>query len=364
MMGVFINTLPLRMSLGKCEVSELIAQVNTRLQGLLEYEQTPLSEAQRCSGVDTQMPLFSAVLNYRHTQVEAVETGSGPRVIDNYERTNYPFNVSVEDLGQAHCFGLDIQVDSSVGAERVAGYFLTMLSSLLAALEAGGSQAVSQLEMLTDEERNRQLSTWNDTARPYPATDSLVSLFEAQADVRGEAVAACQGEASISYAELDKRANQVARYLRSEGAAKGSLIGLCFERHIDMLVGMLGILKAGCAYVPLDPAYPQARLKFMCEDANLKFVLTERAIERRNLLPQGTLCVLDDATVIEHIARQSDSSLDVGVSFDDLAYVIYTSGSTGQPKGVMITHQNAVAMLSWAEQFYTPAQRAHVLAST
>ncbi|RZM70381.1 hypothetical protein C3B51_22970, partial [Pseudoalteromonas rubra] len=146
----------------------------------------------------------------------------------SYERANYPFDVSVDDLGQAHGFELDIQVDSSVGAERVGGYFLTMLSSLLAALEAGGSQAVSQLEMLTDEERNRQLSTWNDTARPYPATDSLVSLFEAQADVRGEAVAACQGEASISYAELDKRANQVARYLRSEGAAKGSLIGLCF----------------------------------------------------------------------------------------------------------------------------------------
>ena len=187
-------------------------------------------------------------------------------------------------------------------------------------------------------------------------------LFEAQVERTPAAVAVRFEEQQLSYGELNRRANHIAHFLRRAGVGAESRVGVLMERSAEMLTGMLGVLKAGGAYVPLDPNYPQERLSFMLEDAQAKVLLTQERL--RDRLPEWQaeiICVDSDWELIA--AESSDNPMPVNVP-GNLAYLIYTSGSTGRPKGVSIEHRNAVTLLHWAKDVYTPAEYAGVLAST
>ncbi|HEY6230875.1 MAG TPA: amino acid adenylation domain-containing protein [Pyrinomonadaceae bacterium] len=202
-------------------------------------------------------------------------------------------------------------------------------------------------------QRKQFLNSFNDTARAYP--DKCVhELFERQVERSPEAVALVAGQTQFTYRELNMRANQLARFLKRFGASPDSLVGLCVERSPEMVIGILGILKAGASYVPMDPSYPSERLSFMLQDANVFVLLTQSHL--LDSLPQhkGPRLSLDSDWDI--IAKEKTSNPRSRVAPGNLAYVIYTSGSTGQPKGVMIPHRGLVNYLSWCTEAYEVAK--------
>ncbi len=223
---------------------------------------------------------------------------------------------------------------------RMSGHFQTLLEAIVSDPE----QRLSDLPMLTAVEHRQLLVEWNDTERDYPKVKCLHELIEAQVERTPDAVALVFEDKQLTYRELNSRANQLAHYLRELGIGPDSLVGICVERSVEMVVGLLGILKTGGAYVPLDPAFPKGRLRFMLEDAQVKAVVTQREV-RSDLPEHGarTICLDSDWSAI---GRESTENFACDATPQNRAYVIYTSGSTGKPKGVEITHGSVVNFLT------------------
>ncbi|QTL37768.1 non-ribosomal peptide synthetase [Pseudoalteromonas viridis] len=358
MMGMLINTLPTRVTLGHQAAHLALQQVNEALQALLPYEQVSLAEAQSYSGIDGNAPLFSAILNYRHSATHSApedaqqQVDPGIALLSTRERTNYPFDLSVNDLGEHDSFSLDYQIEHRVSAARIAAMMDTALTALLAALAEHTEQPVATLGVLSDAEL-AMLRRWQSQDADYPRSACIHDVFELHAKATPDSIAVQLGSETLSYAALNAKANQLACYLReTHQVSAGTLVGLCIGRSLDMLVACLAILKAGGAYVPLDPNYPQSRLAYMLEDTQLSVVLTEQAQQQALAFSPVTQVMLDDP----HSAWLSFSDEDLpraaGLTPQSLAYVIYTSGSTGTPKGVMTPHR-AVNRLVHKPNFMT-----------
>jgi amino acid adenylation domain-containing protein len=222
---------------------------------------------------------------------------------------------------------------------RMAGHFRKLLEGIVENPDA----TVWRLPLLTDAERNRLVIEWNDTAMDYPSDRCVHQLFEAQAARTPNATAVIFGKESLTYGELEGRANQLANQLIRLGTSPDSLVGICLERGLEMVVGLFGILKAGAAYVPLDPAYPRDRIAFMLENAEIPLLLTQAQL--RESLPMRCRTVLIDSDWPE-IRKQSQDRPALTLNPENRAYVIYTSGSTGKPKGVQIPHRAVVNFLT------------------
>ena len=338
-MGLFINTLPLRIDLDHTGVEESVRITHNRLADLLVHEHASLATAQRCSGLPAGTPLFSALLNYRHNAMPTgkANTLSGIEFLGGQERTNYPLTLSVEDYGQA--LGLTVELMQPLDPNRVCGYMEEALTSLVEALEHTPLKAVRELNILPSEERQLLLHTWNETQADYPADQCIHQLFEEQVERTPEAIALVYEKQTLTYAELNARANKLAHELIKLGVEPDARVAICVERSPAMVVGLLAILKAGGVYVPLDPAYPGERLAHILADASPQIVLAD---ETGRVTLGGALfshIVLDPNI----LSSQPDNNSTVPtLTSRHLAYVIYTSGSTGTPKGVMVEHHSLV----------------------
>ncbi|MCA6113241.1 non-ribosomal peptide synthetase, partial [Bradyrhizobium cenepequi] len=282
------------------------------------------------------------------------------------ERTNYPLTLSVEDLGEA--LGLTAQVAEGVSADRVCGYMQRALEQLAEALEQAPSTPVRELDILPSAERAYLLEELNRTAAPYPEQQCIHELFEAQVRQAPDAVAVVDAEERLSYGELNARANRLAHHLIGRGVTPEQPVAICLARSVAMVVGLLAILKAGGAYLPLDPAYPSARLKQVLNDAAPRLLLADAA--GRSALGADALrdlTVVDLETPTPAWAELPASNPDpraLGLTSRHLAYVIYTSGSTGTPKGVMIEHASTVNLLHWSSGVFAPSEISRMLFST
>ena len=253
---------------------------------------------------------------------------------------------------------------------RFVQHFLTLLSGALANPE----ERVSALPLLTAAERHQLLEEWTHTASEYPRDQTLVDLFLAQARLCPQAEALVSPSARLTYRQLACAASLVAKRLHALGVGKETRVGLCLERSWAMVAGLLGTLQAGAAYVPLDPAYPAERLRFMLQDAGVRVVLTQRhwlnPRAEAGFWPEATLPLYVEDLRLERVLEGSLEESEPGVESaslpqaGDLAYIIYTSGSTGRPKGVALEHRGGVALVSWARQVYSPQELAGVLAGT
>ena len=352
-LGMFINTLPVRVRLGEESVTDSVRRMHEALTKLLRHEHASLALVQRCSAVQTPTPLFSALLNYRHSPVGAEAPGEaspawdGVEMLHAEERNNYPFTLSVDDLGDG--FQLTAQTQRPVAPDRISAFMRVALERLIDALETAPETAARTIDVLPDAERRQLLVEWNATAADYPKDRLLHELFEEQAGRAPEAVAVVFEGAHLSYAEANARANQLAHCLRERGVGPDVIVGICVERSLEMLVGIFGVLKAGGAYLPLDPTYPAGRLTYMIEDARPILILTQEALRQR--LPEAieTLCLDKDWP---SIGGASQANPVPRATPGNLAYVIYTSGSTGRPKGVGITHGGIVNRLEWMQARY------------
>ncbi|PDT56268.1 non-ribosomal peptide synthetase, partial [Bradyrhizobium diazoefficiens] len=353
-MGLFINTLPLRLDLDGTAVEASVRTTHARLAELLTHEHASLALAQRCSAIAASAPLFSTLLNYRHNKAPAVpgsgtdDVLSGMEWLGGEERTNYPLTLSVEDFGEA--LGLTVQVAEPISADRICGYMQRSLEQLAEALEHAPDAPVRELDILPAEERTYLLEDLNRTEEAYPTEQCVHELFEAQVQKAPEAVAlVCENE-RLSYGELNARANRLAHLLIELGVKPDQPVAICLERSLMMMVGILAILKAGGAYLPLDPAYPSERLRQVVNDAAPRLLLCDvvgRAALGPEVLTEVTVIDLETATPAwaERPASNPDRHT-LGLTSGHLAYVIYTSGSTGTPKGVMVQHRGLVNLLS------------------
>jgi amino acid adenylation domain-containing protein/non-ribosomal peptide synthase protein (TIGR01720 family) len=223
---------------------------------------------------------------------------------------------------------------------------------LLEEIRLNPERPVSDLQFLTEAERRQMLFDWNRTSRFFQPLECLHHGFEAQAELTPQSIALHDGERSLSYAELNERADQLASYLCSLGVTAEDLVGVMMQRNIEMVVALLGVLKAGAAYVPIDPSYPPARQRVIMEDARFKVVLTERELKSTVAECSAALLCLDEQW--DEVARCEPGRRLGGASRENLAYVIYTSGSTGRPKGVAIEHRSAANFVRWSvEKFGT-----------
>ncbi|EON2226696.1 AMP-binding protein, partial [Serratia marcescens] len=345
-LGLFINTLPLRLDIDRRGAEAAAREAHVRLSGLLAHEHAPLALAQRCSGVSPGAPLFSALLNYRHNNGEAVSLPEGVSLLSAEERTNYPFVLSVEDGGDS--LGITAQVTEAIDAQRVCDYMVQALDSLAQALEQAPDTPVCSLAVVPEAERELLLHGWNRTERDYPLDQTLAALFERQVRRTPDAIALVSGAESLSYARLNARANRLAHALIARGVGPDSRVAVCAERGLNMVTALFGILKAGGAYVPLDPAYPGERLQYILQDADPVLLLADaagRAALGEPATPQLALeAALPETLSAENPAPRAQAS--------HLAYVIYTSGSTGKPKGAMNEHCGVVNRLVWMQEAY------------
>jgi non-ribosomal peptide synthetase component F len=220
------------------------------------------------------------------------------------------------------------------------------LKALLEGMVADDQESIDRLPLLDEAERRQLLVEWNNTQRPYPHDRCIHELFEEQVERTPDATALVHEEQSLTYAHLNSRANRLAHYLQGLGVGPDVRVAICARRGIEMVVGALATLKAGGAYMPLDPESPLERLSYMLEDAGVGVVVTQRALEDGLPAFGGQVVLMDEEW--ERIERESDgverngrqNGPESGVAVENLAYVIYTSGSTGKPKGVMVEHRN------------------------
>ncbi|ATQ77348.1 non-ribosomal peptide synthetase [Massilia violaceinigra] len=339
-MGLFINTLPLRVPLGEVSVEQGIRETHALLAQLMQHEHASLALAQRSSALAAGTPLFSALLNYRHSGQQASDSVTGTwaqgiTVLAAEERSNYPFSLSVDDLGDG--FGLSAQIAEPVDPQRVCEYMAQALNGLVGALETAPHLPAWGINVLDAAERERLLVRWNDTAQPFPDSLCIHQLFEQQVARAPRAAALEHQGRCLDYGQLNERANQLAHHLRSLGVQPDARVAICAPRGVELVVAILAVLKAGAAYVPLDPAYPRERLDYMLRDSAPVALLTVAGMPAAATVP---VLVLDGES--QPWLRQPLTDPDpaaVGLTPASLAYVIYTSGSTGQPKGVMVEHR-------------------------
>jgi amino acid adenylation domain-containing protein len=341
LIGFFVNTLVMRSNLaGNPRFRELLSRVQEVALGAYSHQNLPfeiLVEALQPERDLSHTPLFQVMFVLQNASTSEVELAGLTVTPLITESATAKFDLSL--LMQNTATGLvgfweyNTDLFDASTIERMTGHFVTLLEGIITNPE----ERISQLPLLTAIEQEQLLFKWNNTQVDYPQNKCIHQLFEEQVELTPDAVAVVFGKQQLTYHQLNCRANQLAHYLRSLGVTLDVLVGLCVERSLDMVVGVLGVLKAGGAYLPIDPEYPIERLSFMLEDAQVSVLLTQHHLMERLPKHQAKLVCLDETW--SQIAQNNQENPSSGVKAFHLANLIYTSGSTGRPKGVMVEHK-------------------------
>ncbi|KAG0042710.1 hypothetical protein BGZ83_000149 [Gryganskiella cystojenkinii] len=347
-MGLFVNTLPIRVDVEGSSALDAVRRVHTNLAALLEHEHASLSLAQRCSSVPYGVPLLSTLLNYRHnfapsTPSAQAKINSGFKYLGGEERTNYPFTLSVDDFGSR--LGVTAQVLQPYDPSSFCGYMQQALQNLASALENNPETPVQSLGVLPAEEYDMIVHSWNNTETPFPIDRCIHQLFEEQVRKAPEAIAVVHDDHSMTYSALNNRANSLARTLVDFGVLPGDNVAILLERSFKLIVAQLAILKVGGAYVPIDAKAPVERQTYIATDSGAKLLITD---ENTDVLPHIQTPLLRLSGAQDNIENEQDTveiSVYSSASSLDAAYIMYTSGSTGIPKGVVVSHRGIVRLV-------------------
>jgi amino acid adenylation domain-containing protein len=351
MVGLFINTLPLRVEVREEEeVWRWLEEVQERQGEVQEYEWSPLVEVQGWSEVERGGALFESILVFENYPVDAFlqrqlgrqSGGLEIQELTSVSQTNYPLTLIIEPKNNLRIkFSYDCNRFEAGSIKQLLDHFQVLLHGLAS---APSQLPLSLLPLLSPSERQHLLSLSNPSLSAFPQESPLHLLFEQQVSLSPFAIALSFEDQHLSYAELNARANQLAHHLRSLGVGPEVLVALCVERSIEMVVGLLAILKAGGAYLPLDPSYPQERLSFMMDDAQVSVLLTQSSLLSALPAPNEirTFCLDTDWPLLSSLSMENPLPLTVP---DNLAYLIYTSGSTGGPKAVMVSHHQVERLM-------------------
>ncbi|WP_430113425.1 amino acid adenylation domain-containing protein, partial [Paenibacillus sp. B1-35] len=352
MIGLFINTVPVRVtSEGDTVFADLMAKLQERALESGRYDYYPLYEIQARSM--QKQNLINHIIAFENYPVDEQMEQAGDQQhgdltitdVQMEEQTNYNFNVTVVPGAEIEIrFDFNAEVFDKVTIERLKGHLVHLLEQVTDNPEI----TVGELELVTEAEKADLLGRFNDTTTEFPRRKTLNQLFEEQAELYPDNVAAVMNERQLTYRELNERSNRLARKLRETGVEADQLVAILAERSLDMVVGILAILKAGGAYVPVDPDYPEERIRFMIEDSGSPLLLIQKHLHEKTDFA-GTRLELDDFVWGDR-GPDSEGALDASnlepiSGPSNLAYVIYTSGTTGRPKGTLIEHKNVVRLL-------------------
>jgi amino acid adenylation domain-containing protein len=368
LIGLFINTLVLRTDLSADpSFKQLLARVKEVALGAYANQDVPfekLVEELQPERDLARTPFFQVMFVMQNAPMPALRMGEvtmSPLVIEG-ATSKFDLTLSIMEEADGNLSGwleYNTHLFDKAMIERMIGHYNTLLRGIIENPE----ERVSRLPILTHSERGQLLRAFNDTADSYGLDSCVHQLFEAQAERTPDAIALIYEDRKLTYEELNRKADNLARHLSGLAIRPGALAGICMERSVEMVLAILGVLKAGGAYVPLDPTYPKDRLAFMVEDAGIRVLLTQsHLVEQLSDLELKTLCLDSE---LEAIASNENASPVAGehgqseVGPQDLAYVIYTSGSTGKPKGVMTPHRAVTNMILWMQATYemTPVDR-------
>ncbi|MEZ5507811.1 MAG: condensation domain-containing protein [Gammaproteobacteria bacterium] len=338
MVGLFINTLPLRLRVDKQApfIDWLQAQQDAQAE-LKFYEYSSLVDVQKASDLPAKQAMFESILVFENYPIDETleETQASLRIgnVDAFQQTNFPLTLIIIPGRELLLrFSYDSHLFEPVVIERMLGH----IQQMLAAIHQNPTILINQLPLLTDAERGRVVDLWNDKARPFPDQATLMELFEQQVQARPNQIACEFGDQRISYERLNSKANQLARVLISQGVKPNNPVALCFDRSLAMVEGMLAILKAGGTYVPIDPSYPQDRVQHMMDDTPAPLLLTSRHYSERFafLAETAVTRVLELEGLAADIQTQADSNLNIRLDKGSraLAYIIYTSAPPASRK--------------------------------
>ncbi|WP_298917470.1 non-ribosomal peptide synthetase [uncultured Nostoc sp.] len=345
MVGLFINTLPMRVQVSG---DELLIPWLQKLQAqqveAQQYEYSPLVQVQGWSEVSRNLPLFESILVFENYPVDASlkawATEMQVHNVRSIETTNYPITIKA---GVATELSLEIVSDrfrfNTTTITRMLGHLQTLLEGMV----ANPHQFLCSLPLLTAAEIHQQLIEWNNTQTDYPKDKCIHQLFEEQVEKTPDAIAVVFEDQQLTYRELNQRANQLAHYLRKLNIKAEVPVAICLERSLEMAIAILAILKAGGVYVPIDPTYPSERLAWMLGDIQAPVLLTQNKLSTKLPLLSAKVVCLDQKE--ETISQESHINLVTETTPQNLAYVMYTSGSTGIPKGVSVIHQGVVRLV-------------------
>jgi amino acid adenylation domain-containing protein len=347
-MGLFVNMLPLRFAVDpERPFSELVSHVRERVLEAFSYPDVPFEQLVRELHLPrdpSRSPVYQAMFSFQDVRQRPGKWGE-------LKHERFPvFQPGVaQDLGlwfveTRHGLSGGLAYNTDIFADDTAVQFHRRFAALLSSLQAQPDAAVGDLDLFSPEDR-ASLDEWNSTQAERPGASTVHELLQAQARRTPERVALRFGEATLSYAGLEARSNRIARVLRDRGVRVGDLVGICLDRGLDLVAAMIGVLKAGAGYVPLDPGYPPARLHFIAEDAGLALIVTGEEPGRALDWPRERLLLLDEEADRIAAAPAEPPAVE-GVGPESVAYVIYTSGSTGQPKGVCLPHRAVLNFLA------------------
>jgi amino acid adenylation domain-containing protein len=363
MIGLFINTLPVRVKIDpERPLLDLLHDVQAQQAELRQYEYSHLVQIQGWSAVPRGRPLFESILVFENYPIEETEPGEAGslalRNIRSAEQTNFPLTVVAGVDEQVH---LKIVYDCGLFDRQTAERMMGHLRTLLAGMITHPDKPIAALPLLTDKEYEQLLNWGSGHVTDYPLDLCTHELFEALAQSQPEETAVVYGDIKLTYLELNQHANQLAHHLQKLAVGPEALVGICVERSLEAIIGLLGVLKAGGAYLPLDPSYPPDRLAFMIADSQPRVLLTVSHLQSAIL---ETLPIVNRQTKIINldtdwstIATESAENPSTTTTASNLAYVIYTSGSTGKPKGVLLQHRGLFNFVNALIYEYGAARR-------
>ena len=347
LVGHCVNFLPLRgLTIGDPTAATYLAQVRQSLLAAYDHQNYTYGRLVRKLTLNrdpSRLPLTEVQFNLERVG-EGLHFDGFDATVDPNPKSFVNFDIFLNVVESKDGLILDCDYNTGLYDEATIARWLGHYEALLEGMVADVNQRVSELPILTESERRQILADWNATQADYARDACVHQLFEAQASACPKAVAVAFGDQKLTYEELDRRANQLANYLRKLGVKPGVMVGVFVERSLEMIVALLGVMKAGGAYVPMDPTYPAERISFVLTDAGVPVLLTQEKLTQ-SLPASASRMVCLDAHWSE-IAQESASIPHAAVASEDLAYVIYTSGSTGKPKGVEISHRAVVNLLS------------------
>jgi amino acid adenylation domain-containing protein len=364
--GLSTNTLVLRANLsGNPSFRALLAQVREVTLGAYAHQYLPfdkLVEALSLPRGRNLHPLFQVMFIVRSVANDKLQVNEiAPELLKAHTETaqfDLILDLSETPQGWEGSLGYAADLFEAATVARLIGHFQTLLEGIIARPEA----RLSELPLLTESERRQLLVEWNDTQAGYPKDKCIHQLFEEQVARSPDAIALIFKDQRLSYQALNRKANQLAHYLKSLGVGPDTLVAVNMDRSIDLVISLLAIIKAGGAYVPLDPTYPPQRLTFMLDDAKAQVILTHSSLVTQFQDYASQLVCFDKFWI--NLDQENTDNLRCNTSPSNLAYVIYTSGSTGQPKGVMVPHKALVNHMLWMQDAFPLAHNDKVLQKT
>ena len=353
LIGFFVNTLVLRTNLSDNPTFiEVLAKVKDTTLSASANQDVPFDLVVEAVTKESQRslshtPLFQVMFVLQNAVQSNLELPDLTWEALEIEATTTKFDLTLlieeTETELKACWEYSTDLFNPDTISRMSDHFQTLLSGIL----ANPQQSITQLPLLTTQEQ-QLLIQWNATEADYPLDKCIHQLFEAKAATTPDALAVVFENSQLTYRELNSKANQLAYYLQQNGVKPEILVGICCDRSLEMVISLLGVFKAGGAYIPLDPSYPSERLQFMVEDSNLSILLTQEKL--LDLIPNSSAKIVCVDREWKNIAQNPAVNPVNTVISDNLAYVIYTSGSTGKPKGVMIPHRALTNHMQWMQQ--------------